>query len=183
MAAFATPAELASFLQRDLDTATATLALENASQQIRDYVGWSVSEEVDREVTLDGTGGPYLWLPTKHLTDVSTVVENGVTLTVVDDFDWSSRGYLIRSGRWTCRPRAVVVTFTHGWPDGSEKLRTARSVCLSLAGSIYDNPGGVRSYTVDDVSETYAGASADLGPLLSDVQRIALDAYVTVGVS
>lgn len=182
-ATFATASELASHLQRDLDTASAVLALENASQQIRDEAGWSISEEAGVVATLDGTGIRTLFLPTQYLTAVTSVVEDGTTLTVVDDFDWTSYGRLIRAGCWTCKPRSIVVTYTHGYAAGSEKLRMARSVCLSLAGRIFDNPGGVRSYTVGSVSETFAGTGAEVGPLLGEAERQALSSYRLAGVA
>jgi len=177
VAAFATPVELETFLQRTVDNASAMLALENASQQIRDDVGWSITQESATVATLDGTGERSLWLPTLQLTGVASVVEDGTTLTVVTDFDWTSYGRLIREGYWIDKPRSVVVTYTHGYPAGSEKLRTAKSVCLALAGQILLNPAAVRQQSIDDFSQTFAGSSADFGPLLGDTQRAMLALY------
>ena len=179
MAAFATASELASHLQRDLDTATAVLALDNASQQIRSLVHWSITEEVGVVLTMEGRGERSLRLPTRLLTAVASVVEDGVTLTVLTDYDWTSEGQLLRADGtvWSRKVRSVVVTYTHGYAAGSEKLRTARAVCLDLAGDLYDNLAGLRSYTVGGVSETYAGGAVDLGVGLSDVQCKALASY------
>lgn len=165
LATFASPAELAAHLQvASVDTASATLALDNASQQIRDELGWSVSEQEDVVADLDGPGGWTIWLPTQRLTAVTTVIEDGVTLTVLTQYDWTFSGRLIRvGGSWSCKPRALTVTYTHGWPAASEQLRTAKAACLIRAGLVYENPRAVRSYTVGGVSETYADPAYD-GP-------------------
>ena len=175
MAAFATPSDLASFLQKDVDTATATLALNIATGKIRDECGWSITQEVGAVVTLDGEGERALWLPSLLVTAVASVVENGITLTVVTQFDWTPYGKLIRVGRcWTCKPRSVVVTFTHGEATAPD---TVKGISLSLAGRLYDNPGGLRSYSVGAVSETFAGSSKDLGPGLTESEKEDLASY------
>lgn len=169
MAAFATPSDLASLLQKDVDTATATLALSVASGKIRDFAGWSISQEVGVVATLDGNGERALWLPSLLVTAVASVVENGTAVTVVSGFDWTSYGRLSRINRcWTWKPRSVVVTFTHGYvtvPDG------VKGVCLALAGRLYDNPVGLRSWTVGGTSQTYAGSAGALGPGLTDDEK------------
>lgn len=176
MAAFATPSDLASSLEQDVDTATATLALAVASGKIRDFAGWSITQETGAVATLDGTGDRSLWLKSLLVTAVASVVENGLTLTVVAGFDWTEYGKLIRVGRcWICKPRSVVVTYTHGYvtvPDG------VKGVCLSLAGRLYDNPVALRSYTVGGVSQTYAGSAGALGPGLTTDEKADLAAYV-----
>jgi hypothetical protein len=119
-----------------------------------------------------------VWLPTLLVNSVASVVENGVTLTVVTGFDWTSYGKLIRIARpWYSKPRSIVATVNHGYAPGVTELDTAKGVCLSLAGRIYDNPGALRSYTVGGVSETYAGSAAELGPGLTDQDKLDLTAY------
>jgi len=175
MAAFATPSDLASWLQRDLDTATATLALNIASADIRKTVGWSISQESGVVVTLDGSGARSLWLPSLLVTAVASVVEDSTTLTVVTGFDWTTYGRLIRVGRdWTYKPRSVVVTFTHGYTTNPDDVK---GICLTLAGRVYDNPTALRSYTVGGVSETFAGSAGTLGPGLTDDEKVALAGY------
>lgn len=186
MATLATPSDLASWLQKDLDTATATLALTVASQRIRDHVGWSITQETAAVFTLDGPASPCaaLWLPTLLVNSVASVVENGVTLTVVTGFDWTSYGKLIRVSRpWYSRPRSIVATVNHGYAPGSADLDNAKGVCLSLAARVYENPSGLRSYTVGGVSETYAGNAGELGPGLTDQEKRDLVPYklATVG--
>lgn len=176
MAAFATPTELAGHLQEDVDTYTATLALNRASAKIRKYAGdWSITQESGVVATLDGTGERSLWLPSLLVTAVASVVEDGQTLTVVTGFDWTSYGKLIRVGRcWTCKPRSVVVTFTHGYATVPDDVK---DICLSVAGRLYRNPAGLRSKTVGAVSWTTAGAATDGGGDLNEFERKDLTPY------
>ena len=176
MAAFATPAELASHLQQDVDTASATLALNIASGKIRDHCGWSITQESNVSFTLDGSDDAgALWLPSLLVTAVASVVEDGRTLAVGTEFDWTSYGKLIRVGRcWTRKPRSVITTITHGYATSPD---TVKGVCLDLAGRRLDNPTTLRSYTVGSVSETYAGSSTDLGPGLTDSEKEDLGGY------
>lgn len=147
MAAFATPAELASHLQvASVDTASATLALNTASAKIRAYCGrWSISEEAGVVKVLDGTGKRTLWLQTLHLTSVASVVENAVTLVYDTDYTWESHGKLTRHGCWPRTARSVTVTYTHGYP--AAELDDVKGVCLALAGRLYLNPQAAKAST------------------------------------
>jgi hypothetical protein len=154
VAAFATPTELAGFLQQDLDTYSATQALDVASKAIRDHCGWEITQQTGAVITLDGNCEGSLWLPSMLVTAVSSVVEDGTTLTVGTQFDWTSYGKLIRVGRaWTWKPRSVVVTYTHGYATAPDSVK---GVCLAAAGRRYQNPEARRSYTVGGVSESFA---------------------------
>lgn len=170
MASFATPAELASWLQvATVDTASAQLALDVASGVIRSFCGWPISEETVTDKTLDGPGGRSIWLPTLRLTAVGAVVENGNSLAVTTDFDWTSYGRLIRNGCWPATARSVVVTYTHGYATVPADVKGA---CLALAGRLFTNPGAggaLRAFTntVGGVTEskTFAGTSGDASML------------------
>lgn len=177
MAPLANVPDLEARLQRSVTSSAAILALDGASAQIRDDVGWSITAETGVSLTLDGTGERSLWLPTLYLTDVVSVVEDGVPLTVVDDFDWTSYGRLIRvGGCWPDKPRSVVVTIDHGYPADSPKVVKPRDICLSLAGRMVDNPSGLlRSSTVGGVSQVYAvPVSGDPALVLTKAEREAL---------
>jgi len=175
MAAFATPAELAVWSGTEAAAGQAEQALAIASAQIRTACGWSVSQESGAVATLDGSGKPALWLPTLRLTEVASVVEDGVALTAVTDFDWSSSGRLVRAGRWwTSKPRSVVVTYTHGYATVPDDVK---GVCMSLASRAMQNPVGVRTQAIDDYTVTYAGSAAGLGPSLGEAERSVLTAY------
>lgn len=165
MAAFATSGDLAAFLEDDgLNLASAELILTAVSDEIRDALGWSVTQETGVVAMLDGPGDEELLLPTLHLTAVTSVVENGVTLTAADYLVYR-RGALARVANgeailWTSKRQGVTVIFTHGYPDGSVP-GVFKTVTLETAGRLVSNPGGtLKSRTVGRVAVTYADVRA-----------------------
>jgi hypothetical protein len=180
MARFAEAADLEDFLQNDVTTAPAELALDIASGIVRAYVGWSISQETVVLVT-EGDGGNALWLPTKLLTAVTSVEVDGELLTFGDHYRWTSSGRLRRIGAsWPCLERSIEVTFTHGYNPVPDDIK---GITLALAGRLYDNPEGLRSWSVDGLSETIANPSSDAGLALTTVEKAALDSYLLEGVS
>lgn len=176
MAAFATPSELAGFLQQDLDTYSANQALDIATSKIRDFVGWSITQELGVTVTLDGCSGEsILWLPSLLVTAVSSVVENGIALTS-SQYDWTTYGALIRRGgtSWYWKPRSIVAVFDHGYTTTPD---TVKGVCLAAAGRQYGNPAGIKSETVGAVSVTYNTPLYVSGAFLTENEKADLAAY------
>lgn len=157
-----TPSELASFLQMDLDTATATLLIELATGKVQDAAG---------QLLLDGTStavvdvdmceyDQYLALPQWPVRSVASVLIDGVADTV-----WKLRSQqLWRLYGWNTNPNAptqVKATWTHGFPTGAQGLQLARDMTLALAAAGYGNPGGsVQSEQIDDYRVSYAEADA-----------------------
>lgn len=175
MAAFATPTELAGFLQQDLDTYSATQALDVATKAIVDHCGWSIAQESGVVETLDGSGAASVWLKTKLLTAVTSVTEEGRSVAVTTGFDWSDTGQLIRVGRcWSWRLRSVVVTYTHGYATIPDSVK---GVCLAAAGRRYQNPESRRSYTVGSISESFAIPSTGNVGFFYDTELADLEAY------
>ncbi|MFC9966333.1 hypothetical protein ACFVH4_19060 [Nocardia ignorata] len=118
------------------------LALEVATSLIRDHCGWHISPSLTVTVTLDPTHHPILMLPTTYLTAVATVTELG-ELVPAADYDWSEKGYLTRRfGRWGWRPRSVMVTMTHGYPEIPPEVK---AVALGIATRMETPAGTVRA--------------------------------------
>lgn len=139
MAAFATPAELASWLQvATVDTATANLQLNIASNAIRVWCGWSISEETDLEMEVEV--GDYdrhrIWLPTLRLTSVTSVVDDETTLAD-DQYRFTRSGALIRTDNKCWTHKTVAATVTHGYDTVPDVVK---GVCLAIAGRGYQNP-------------------------------------------
>lgn len=137
MAMYATPDELASFLQQDLDTATATLALELASGEFRRASQTAFTPETETYTT---TGSTYttLPLPFRRVTAVTAIRVNGVELPV----DWTLIGStLYRSlGFGTSAvfpPDRLEVDLTHGFTAPPDDVKRA---VLESAANIYENP-------------------------------------------
>lgn len=167
----ATPEELAAFLQKDLDTASATLALELATGLVQAAAGQRLVQVVDDVVVLDvdqHDSGPWLALPQGPVTAVGAVLLGATP--VVDFSAQLSRGRLYRSAGWrsaallthASAPSTVTVTYTHGFAAADQRLQLARNVTLSLASVAYDNPNGATSEQIDDYAVRYEAAAARL---------------------
>ena len=186
MASLVTPTELIVWLDIPADTFPldrATLLVNSASAAIRGYCGWNITEETVTGDVIDGSGQWDLWLPTKNLTAVASLVENGVTLVSGTNYDWYRNGQLARSGRWTSKAKAITITYTHGYPAGHVKLELARSMCLMAAAARVPNPAGLRSETVGAVSWTSAASSADATVILTEAEQDALAPLALHGVA
>lgn len=114
--------------------------LAAASAEIRRYCGWHVTPVVVGDtLTVDGSGGRDLMLPTLRLTEVTSVTEAGtaVDLTTIE---WTAAGWLRKPcGNWTTRLRGVVATVTHGFEDADDVVRlacTMASRALTPAGVV-----------------------------------------------
>ena len=181
----ATPSDLASHLQQDLDTATATLALEVATGWIKDDLGQNVLQITNETVTLDG-GDRTVYLPQRPVVSVGAVTTTdylGTTETPVLNTDYRVRGYrLIWSGYGKVWPEVVTVTYSHGFTSVTVP-QGIRGVCLSAAGRLYQNPDGLRSQTVGSVSWTTATPPDDTGPGLLESERLTLANYKGVMVA
>lgn len=177
----ATPEELASVLQQDLDAATATLLLELATGIVQAAVGQRLVEATDTELVDVLRQSYWLTLSQKPITSVAAVVLDGTALT--EGTDWVLRAQrLWRSAGWLntwSPPSQAEVTYTFGYPSGSQHLQLARSVTLSLAQAGYGNPSQVQSEAIDDYRVSYAEAAARME--LTEPIRAALVAKYGTG--
>lgn len=166
-----TPEELASALQSDLDLSTANMLIEMATGIVQSACGQLLIEAIVTELVDITMPDYWLELSNKPVRSVDSVVLDGTTIT-----DWSLRKQkLWRAGGWLLSyspPSQAEVTYTYGYPSGSQYLQLARSVTLSLAQAGYGNPGQVKGEQIDDYRVTYADA---LGRMeLTDSMRQAL---------
>jgi hypothetical protein len=193
MTALATPSQLASRLKMDVDTSTAQLAVDSASGFVR-AIGRQQYNFVSQETVVLRGGERALVLPERPLVvdagpNLLTVTElgefGGVSVLLVEDRDYSrlgnelTRGYpwwwATTSQRLMGYPRArplgvwaprVQVIYSHGYATIPDDVV---GCVLDAAAVLYDNPTGLRSFTIDDYTETKA--SEVLGAAL--VQAIA----------
>lgn len=153
-----TPSELASFLQQDVDTATATLVIEMATGKVQSGAGQKLIAATSTallhvEVCDDDQ---YLALPQRPARSVSSVLINGVA-----DTTWLLRSQMLwRLYGWNCHswaPTEVTVTYAHGFLAGAQGLQLARDYVLALAGAAYGPlAAAVTSEAIDDYKVTYA---------------------------
>ena len=92
--------------------ATAT-ARFNASELVKAWCGWHIAPSKTETVFLRGASGGRLFLPSLHVTAVTSVLVDDVAVT---DYQWSPEGELWRpTGWWSDRLRGVAVTLEHGY--------------------------------------------------------------------
>lgn len=175
----ATPTDLASYLQADLDTATATLALEMATSWIQREVGHRVLQVTDDIVTLDG-GDRTVYLPGRPVVSVGLVTTTDCFGTVeipTLNADYRVRNYrLIRSGYRGVWPEVVTVTYTYGYALEAVP-QVIRGICLAVAARVYLNPDGVRQETVGSTTMIYNTPLYSSGVYLTEQERADLTAY------
>jgi hypothetical protein len=159
MTLLATASELASYLQKDLDTASATLVLQVASARFAREAGTAfVATTVTYSAVADGCAE--LELPYKPVTAVSAVRVNGVAIT-----GWSLRlNTLYRTAgfgyRYAWPPDQVDVDLTHGYTAAGDDVKGA---VLETAAQAYDIPvGAVVSESIDDYAVRYATTGGGL---------------------
>lgn len=178
-----TPADLASRLQQDLDTATATLLVECATAVIQECTGQRIVDLTDTAVIdIDPwTNDYYLDLPQFPVRSVSAVVLDGNTIT-----DWilrSQRLWRVNGWMMTTFPSQVKVTYAHGYLAGSQYLQLARNAALSLATGAYVNPDAATSVKIDDYATAYESMAGrmEASPYLREALKNAYgqSAYVT----
>lgn len=185
---FATPSDLASALQSNVDTATATLLIEGATAVVQQAAdGQRIIQVVGDAISIVGTTDNWLDLPQIPVTAVTSVAQDGTVLTLGTDykrhgnrlwrkFGWQTNygwpfdlayskwgGYpppSVVSGYPYQEPSAITVTNTHGYAPGAQELQLARHACLSLAVAVYSNPSGAQSEHIDDYSVTFEAMSA-----------------------
>jgi hypothetical protein len=162
----ATPEQLASALQQDLDAATADVWLNAGTAVVQNAAGRQRIVEVeDDEAELIGTTESWLWLPQRPVSAVESVTLDGVELTAGtgdDEYDrygarlWRTCGWAACS--W--KPSRVAIVYTHGYPTGDQGLEMARSSVLALAKSVYPNPTGATQIKIDDYAEVFSALAA-----------------------
>lgn len=181
--AFATPADLSTYSKGQISDSDTRVqdALDGASAAIRQYCGWHIWPPRDETLTVDGPGGRVLSLPTMNVTEVTSIIENGTTLTDGTDYRWSADGSVKRTHcRWTDDYRAIVVRFFHGYDYAAD----VKQVLLSVVTRALSSPSGATSEAVGPFSVKWAtvapGVSGGLALLGHEISI--LDAYRIVSV-
>lgn len=175
----ATPEDLASLLQQDLDASTANLLLELATAKVQRAAGGQRILDVSDTAVIDVTDwcDPFLALPQRPIRAVTAVLLDGVAIT-----DWALRSQMLwRAVGWMQSfdpPSQVTVTYDHGYLADSQGLQLARDSTLALARLGYGNPSGAESEAIDDYKVTFADADARMQ--MTEFMRADLaDAYGT----
>lgn len=163
--------ELANY--RDGDD---TLMLGAAEAMVRAYCGWHIApHRIGVQVTVNGSGTHVLPLPSLHLTEVTSVTEDGSAVAVAD-MQWSQAGYVWRSQPWTTRLRGISAVISHGYDSVPLEVR---AVVLGVAARVAASPEGIVRQQVGQVSLTFTQAAfnAAANITLLNHERAVLDRY------
>ncbi len=159
MATYPTAAELASYLQKDLDTASATLVLSIAAAEFERIADTAWSAKAITWTTV-GYGQLVLEPPFKPITALTQVRVNGNVVTgasLVKDKLYRLAGF------GTCGnfpPDAIEIDLTHGITTDALDVKGA---ILETAAQAYDVPvGAVVSESIDDYAVRYATTGGGL---------------------
>lgn len=148
--------------------------LDAVSAQIRKYCGWHIAPARVDTLTVDGSGGHYLLLPTAHLVDVVAISNGGAALDPLD-VEWSEAGLVRRACRWTDKLRGIVITIQHGW-DPADITDIAMQAVL-IAARVATVPRGETLTTLGAVSAQYGATGIALTP----TEQFTLGAYCVAG--
>lgn len=173
---YATPSELASYLQMDLDTATATLALQTTSQLFSARAATAFTPVVVTYQTI-GQGFWQLQLPYRPIISIQAVriIGLGGNVTVTDYTRIKTVLYrLIGFGvPGMFPPDLVEVDLTHGYATVPDDVKGA---VLESAGAAYSSPDvTVKTESIDDYSVSSAANSG--GVMLSPAAMALADLY------
>lgn len=89
---------------------------------VRTYCGWHVTPvAAEDEVVIDGPGAALLVLPTRNMTALHSLTEDGDAVDTAG-MEWSTHGIVVKAngGRWTTRRRGVTATITHGFEEAPD---------------------------------------------------------------
>ncbi len=198
MGDFCTIADVAAFLQLTIayDDAACQRAITEASEVIRNYCGQQIELVEDDAITLDVRAGQNrLFLPELPVVQVTSVVEDGETLTAGSDEDYQlgEHGILYRVGqKWASGIQIVTITYDHGRATIPEDVvgvctrAAARAYQAGLKSHEVDGVPGVTAKSLGDFSASFgaeAGGSgesvlgASAAPMLLRSEKAVLDRY------
>ncbi len=143
-----------------------------------------IERVANETITLDCAGSYRLFLPELPVILVGAVVEDGVALTVTDDYKLGSYGILYRvDDDWKAGVQIVQVTYTHGYaviPDDVTAVcarAASRAYQAGLAAAAVGAVAGVTAMQLGDYSFSLgsgAGGGAGEGTMGASGARLLL---------
>ena len=136
-----------------------------ASEAIRNALGWHLAPSVEETLTVDSPGGVNVYLKSKYLTDVSEVRD--VTAgTVLTGWTFSRLGRVTRRSGWPC-DHLLEFDVTHGYAECPAELLPV-GAAIARSGSSSSNV--LKARTAGPFREEYADG-------FSQSQMAVLDPY------
>ena len=188
--------DVEQFLQIDVTSepeAQVTYLIENAGAQIESYLDRTVEAATGIIETLDGIGQHVIRLKDWPVNAMTSIVEDGVTLTITEDYLWYPNGIVRRmSGdlriSWAFKDQGVVITYEAGYATVPFTIRDvcARMVARAFqAGAAYANTPtgaeGIKKLSLDGSdSVEYSDAVRDVtmaAIIIRDDEKQSLNRY------
>jgi hypothetical protein len=179
--AYATPADLASFMQvPSVDTASANLFLQGATDAIEAEIGQSLGQQDVVDLLLDGPSGSAVLIlpgfPVTAVTSIAVLLRDGTwqTLTEGADYTWSTDGIVTRvfattdpqgpiAPAWPSRPQSIRTSYSRG--EGAVPS-AGKTVCLMVAARMMANPTGIQAERIGNMDLRFGakGGTLELSP-------------------
>lgn len=151
------------------------LWLQAAAQSVRSYCGWHIAPSITQTILCDGTGTQTLFLPSRHVSNIRSVMVSDEEM--VGDMDWSVDGMIrLRSNYFPDQFGSVKVSLDHGYDY--EEVADVTAIVLKLAQRASTGPGIIASQQVNGSSVSYfAAGGAPLSTPLLQIEKDALEPY------
>lgn len=176
--AYATPADLASFMQwPSVDTASANLILQMCTDAIEGQIGQSLGQQNVVALLLDGpaAGSSQLVLPGFPVTAVASIEVQEpdgtwTMLTAGTDYHWSTSGVVERifssfdpndpvNPRWPVWAQSIRVSYSRG--EGTLPS-AAKTLCLMVAGRLFPNPSALQSEQIGGMALRFGAKGGEI---------------------
>jgi len=168
----ATVADLEAYLGRTFDDPTsAELAIDIASDIVRTYCGHSITQILNDNIFVDGTGTDTILLPAAPVNGIDLLEIDG-ELIASTKYKYSKKGWVKLTDGTTFpkTPNSIEIIYNHGFATIPDAIL---GIVLALAGRITDGSSGIKQETIGSYSVTYA----DPAPVLRANEQAGLDAY------
>lgn len=150
--------------------------LNAANAAVRRECGWHVAPLITETLTMDGSGGRTLLLPSKRIKRVVTAMSDGVDVT--DRVHVSQRAGMVEiEGYWSRRLGGVSITLEHGYDI--DEVPDVAALILNLAKRAGSGQSPIASQSVNGASVSYLTAGgAPLSVPLLQIEKDMLRPYV-----
>lgn len=98
------------------DDARTELLLTAAVAAAQRYCGWHVTPSRSDTITVDGHGRGLILLPTMHMTELTSLTEDGETVDL-STVSWAPRGVIVRNRPFSQKLSGITVEFVHGYDE------------------------------------------------------------------
>lgn len=127
---------------------------------VRTHCGWHVTPvAAEVEVVIDGPGTAELVLPTRNMTALHSLTEDGAEVDTAG-LEWSIHGIVTKvdGGRWTARRRGVTATITHGFADAPDWQAVVLAVADRSSLQVGETLRAVGPFQYADISADFTEA-------------------------